>query len=230
MTLGLPPEPSTASTPPIRVLLVDDHPPFRVGMRVLLTQNPAIVVVGEAGTGAETLRQAATLHPDVVVLDCQLPDMEGPAVAAALRQHEPPVRVLALSAYDDLKYIRGLLAAGATGYLLKNEAVETIVAAVQAAAQGKAFFSAAVAAQLAQLAQPPVSVEPPTARELDVLRELAQGRTNAEIARQLGISERTVRFHMENLFGRLGVENRVEAVMKAMQQGWLGTPSSHEKL
>jgi DNA-binding NarL/FixJ family response regulator len=160
----------------------------------------------------------------VVVLDCQLPDMDGPAVAVALREREIPARVLALSAYDDLKYIRGLLAAGATGYLLKNEAVEVVVAAVQAAAMGRAFFSATVAAQLAQLARPEPLVEPPTAREREVLAELALGRTNAEIARQLGISERTVRFHMENLFGRLGVENRVEAVMKAMQLGWLDAP------
>jgi DNA-binding NarL/FixJ family response regulator len=208
----------------IRVLLVDDHPPFRIGMRVLLEQNPAISVVGEASTGAETLRLAAQLQPDVVVLDCQLPDMDGPAVAAALRAQDAPLHVLALSAYDDLKYIRGLLAAGATGYLLKNEAVEVVVAAVQAAAQGRAFFSATVAAQLAQLARPEPLVEAPTAREREVLAELAQGRTNAEIARQLGISERTVRFHIENLFGRLGVENRVEAVMKAMQLGWLEAP------
>jgi DNA-binding NarL/FixJ family response regulator len=208
----------------IRVLLVDDHPPFRIGMRVLLEQHATIRVVGEASTGAETLRLAAQLQPDVVVLDCQLPDMDGPAVAAALRDRETPTRILALSAYDDLKYIRGLLAAGAMGYLLKNEAVEVVVAAVQAAAQGRAFFSATVAAQLAQLARPEPPVEPPTAREREVLAELALGRTNAEIARQLGISERTVRFHMENLFGRLGVENRVEAVMKAMQLGWLEVP------
>lgn len=209
---------------PVRVLLVDDHPPFRIGMRVLLEQHAMITVVGEAGTGAETLQLAAQLQPDVVVLDCQLPDMEGPAVASALRDRDLVVRVLALSAYDDLKYIRGLLAAGAIGYLLKNEAVDVVVAAVQAAAQGRAFFSATVAAQLAQVARPEPVVDPPTAREREVLAELALGRTNNEIARQLGISERTVRFHIENLFGRLGVENRVEAVMKAMQLGWLDAP------
>lgn len=208
----------------IRVLLVDDHPPFRVGMRVLLEQNPAIQVVGEAGTGAEALVAAGQLQPHVLVLDCQLPDMDGPALAAALRAQELPVRILALSAYDDLHYIRGLLAAGATGYLLKNEAIETIVAAVQAAAQGKAFFSAAVAVQLAQLARLDATVQPPTPREQQVLEQLALGKTNAEIARQLRIGERTVRFHVENLFGRLGVENRVEAVVRAMQAGWLDAP------
>jgi DNA-binding NarL/FixJ family response regulator len=218
------PENQSAAQPKIGVLLVDDHPPFRIGMRVLLEQNPAIAVVGEASSGAETLRLAAQLRPDVVVLDCQLPDLDGPAVASALRGQEAPVRILALSAYDDLKYIRGLLAAGAMGYLLKNEAADVIVAAVQAAAQGRAFFSATVAARLAQLARAEPQIEAPTAREQEVLAELALGRTNAEIARQLGISERTVRFHIENLFGRLGVENRVEAVVKAMQLGWLQAP------
>src|SRR5215213_4250977 len=104
-------ESESTSQAQIRVLLVDDHPPFRIGMRVLLEQNPAIVVVGEASTGAEALRLAAQAQPDVVILDCQLPDLDGPAVAAALRRQDAPVRVLALSAYDDLKYIRGLLAA-----------------------------------------------------------------------------------------------------------------------
>lgn len=216
---------------PIRVLLVDDHPPFRVGMRVLLEQDPDITVVGEAGTGQETLRQAAALLPDVIVLDCQLPDMDGPAVAAALRDapvqqaNVGPFHILALSAYDDIRYVRGLLAAGATGYLTKNEAIETIIAAVHAAAAGQAYFSAGVAAQLAQLARHEAETEPPTAREQEVLAQLATGRTNAEIARELGISERTVRFHIENLFGRLGVENRVEAVVKAMQLGWLDPPA-----
>lgn len=205
----------------IRVLLVDDHPPFRVGMRVLLEQSPKIQVVGEAGTGADALAAAQQLQPHVLVLDCQLPDMEGPAVAAALHRQELPVRILALSAYDDLHYIRGLLAAGATGYLLKNEAVETIVAAVEAAAQGKAFFSAAVAVQLAQLARQEAIADPPTPREQQVLQQVALGKTNAQIARELQIGERTVRFHVENLFVRLDVDNRVEAVVKAMQVGWL---------
>jgi DNA-binding NarL/FixJ family response regulator len=212
-------------TNPIRVLLVDDHPPFRIGMRVLLEQSPAIQVVGEADNGKAALDQIDALQPDVVVLDCQLPDLDGPTVAAEIRRRELPVRLLALSAYDDLKYIRGLLAAGAVGYLLKNEAPETIVAAVQAAANGHAYFSASVAAKLAALAQPnnPM-VERPTPREREVLHELARGLTNGEIAHKLTISERTVRFHIENLFGRLQVENRVEVVMKAIQLGWVEPP------
>lgn len=209
---------------PIRVLLVDDHPPFRIGMHVLLEQNPLIQVVGEADSGKAAIEQVAALQPDVVVLDCQLPDMDGPTVAAEIQQGVGTARLLALSAYDDLKYIRGVLAAGAIGYLLKNEAAETIVTAVQAAAQGHAYFSASITAKLAMLAQPAAHAEQPTPREREVLQALARGLTNQEIARQLKIRERTVRFHVENLFSRLHVENRVEAVMKAIQLGWITAP------
>ncbi|MCE7990059.1 MAG: DNA-binding response regulator [Caldilinea sp. CFX5] len=206
----------------IRVMLVDDHPPFRIGMRVLLEQTSDIQVVAEADTGRAALEQLAASQPTVVVLDCQLPDSDGPIVAQAIQARLPMVRLLALSAYDDLKYIRGLLAAGALGYLLKNEAPETIVAAVQAVAAGRSYFSATVAAQFAQLARrADLPVAAPTAREQEVLQQLAKGLTNAQIAHTLGIAERTVRFHVENLFSRLQVDNRVEAVMKAMRLGWL---------
>lgn len=206
----------------IRVMLVDDHPPFRIGMRVLLEQSQEIQVVAEADTGRAALELLAASQPTVVVLDCQLPDSDGPTVAQAIGVRLPAVRLLALSAYDDLKYIRGLLAAGALGYLLKNEAPETIVAAVQAVAVGRSYFSATVAAKFAQLARrDDLPVAAPTVREREVLQQLAKGLTNAQIAHTLGIAERTVRFHIENLFSRLQVDNRVEAVMKAMQLGWL---------
>ena len=215
----------------ISVLLTDDHPPLRAGMRVLLDLHDDIRVVGEAGSGAETLALHDALHPDVMVLDCQLPDQDGPSVAETLCSRGSPARVLALSAHSDEHYVRGMLAAGATGYLLKSEAAETIVAAVRATAEGRAFFSASIAAQLASLARAdrddeptlPDDVQQPTAREMEVLQQLATGRTNLQIARELGIAERTVRFHVENLFGRLNVDNRVEAVVKAMKLGWLTT-------
>ncbi|MCX6048384.1 MAG: response regulator transcription factor [Chloroflexi bacterium] len=206
----------------IRVLLVDDHAAFRMGMRVLLQQSPVIEIVGEAETGKMALAQLPVLQPDVVVLDCHLPDLDGPTVAAALKKHDLTVHILALSAYDDAQYVRGMLYAGATGYLLKNEATETIVAAVQAAAQGKAYFSAAVALQLAKLAgNNEVVMTSPTAREQEVLQQLAKGLTNAEIARALNIKERTVAFHVENLLSKLGVSNRTEAVVASIRQGWL---------
>ncbi len=212
----------------ITVLLIDDHPPIRVGMRVLLDHHDDIEVVGEATDGASALALHDALHPDVMVLDCQLPDQDGPSVAETLRARGSDSRVLALSAYSDERYVRGMLAAGAIGYMLKSEAAETIVAAVRATAEGRAFFSASIAAQLASLARSddggstlPDDVQQPTAREMEVLQQLATGRTNLQIARELGIAERTVRFHVENLFGRLNVDNRVEAVVKAMKLGWL---------
>lgn len=240
----------------IRVILVDDHPPFRMGMRVLLEQHADICVIGEADSGTAALTHVeqfsdravpadataegapgdeAAHQPaqNVLVLDCQLPDRDGPSIASEIQQRALPIHILALSAYSDADYVRGMLAAGAIGYLLKNEAPETIVTAVRAAASGKAYFSASVSMQLASLARnedaPEASlIQRPTEREMDVLRLLVTGQTNAQIARKLSISERTVRFHMENLFTRLNVDNRTEAVVTAIAQGWLdvkGTPS-----
>ncbi|MFN8494976.1 MAG: response regulator transcription factor [Caldilineaceae bacterium] len=206
----------------IRVLLVDDHAAFRIGMRVLLQQSAAIEIVGEAESGKAALVQLPVLQPDVVVLDCHLPDIDGPTVAAALKKVDLSVHILALSAYDDPQYVRGMLCAGATGYLLKNEATETIVAAVEAAAQGKAYFSAAVTVQLAKLAGYNEAVmTPPTEREQEVLQQLAKGLTNAEIARALHIKERTVAFHVENLLSKLNASNRTEAVVESIRRGWL---------
>lgn len=220
--------------PLIRVLLVDDHPPFRVGMRVLLEQHAHIRVVGEADSGAGAVAAldaaqrdaqhddaAAQSAPLVAVVDCQLPDMDGPALAAELRRRTPDVRLLALSAYDDPRYIRGMVAGGASGYLLKNEAPAAIVAAVEAAAEGRAYFSAAVAGRLAALARGDAAPEAPTARESEVLALLARGLTNAEIARALNIAERTAAYHVENLLAKLAVENRTEAVVEAIRRGWV---------
>lgn len=206
----------------IRVLLVDDHPPFREGLRVLLDRHERIQVVGEADDGESALQQLKSLQPDVVVLDCQLPDADGPAIAAALRKDQPTVKILALSAYDDLKYIRGLLGAGATGYLLKSETLPTIMAAIEAVAQGKSYFSVAVQTQLAKLVVGlDQGLSTPTPREQEIVVLLAEGLTNAQIGRQLKIAERTVAYHVENLLSKLGVENRTQVVVKAIQQGWL---------
>lgn len=207
-----------------RILLVDDHLPFRVGMRVLLEQVPEFEVVGEAESGRDALAQVEALRPDVVLLDCQLPDRDGPSVVAALPPGETPVRVLALSAFSDAAYVRSMLSAGATGYLLKSEAVDTIIAAVRATAGGQPYFSASIAAQLASMArnEPDEQSPPrPTPREQEVLQLLAEGLTNAQIARRLRIAERTVRFHVENLFTRLDVNSRTEAVVKAIRCGWI---------
>lgn len=208
----------------LQILLVDDHLPFRVGMKALLEQVIDFQVVGEAETGADAIAKTEALQPDVLILDCQLPDIEGPAVAQKLTDHKSPTHILALSAFNDAAYVQGMLAAGATGYLLKSEAIETIIAAVRATHKGQPYFSASIATQLASMARRDVHDRPtqkPTPREMEVLHLLAQGLTNGQIGHQLDIAERTVRFHVENLFDRLDVESRTEAVVKAIRLGWV---------
>ncbi len=202
----------------IRVLLADDHPTVRVGLRVLLERAPDIEVVAEAEDGQEALALVEELAPDVAVVDCELPDVEGPQVAAEVERLRPQVRVLALSAHDDERYVRGMLEAGAVGYLLKEEAPGAIVAAVRAAARDGRYFSPGVAGKVEAW----VHGEPPgglTERELEVLRLLAEGLTNHEIAQTLDIVERTVSFHVSNILEKLDVLSRVEAAMWAKDQG-----------
>ena len=204
----------------IRVLLADDHPALRVGLRVLLEQATDIVVVAEAGDGREALEKVEALRPHVAVLDCQLPEMEGAAVAAEIRWRGLPTRVLALSAYDDEKNVRGMVQAGAVGYVLKDEAPEAIVKAVQAVAKGEHWFSGRATARMAAWAR---GEHPRTAdltkRELDILRLLASGKTNKEIAHTLVVAERTVEFHVSNVLSKLGVGSRMQAAIWAKEHG-----------
>ena len=208
----------------IRVLLADDHPALRVGLRVLLDRDPEIVVVGEADDGAATLALVETQFPDVVVLDCQLPGKEGALVAEELRARNSappvpvPVRVVALSAYDDDGYLAGMAQAGAVGYLLKNEAPGRIVAAVQAAARGETLWTDA---QLARIARWQVDVaqlrESLTPREREVLALVSDGLSNKEIAQALYITVRTTDFHVSNILRKLDAVSRVEAAVWAKE-------------
>lgn len=204
----------------IRVLLADDHPALRVGLRVLLEQDSEIAVVGEAGDGAEALARIESLRPDVAVLDCQLPEMPGSAVAAAIRAASLPVRVLALSAYGDDGHLGAMLEAGAVGYLIKDEAAEAIVQAVRAAARGESWFSPAVAGRAAAWARGEWGLPADlTEREVDVLRLVACGKSNKEVARALSITERTVEFHVGNVLAKLNLASRVEAAVWAKEHG-----------
>lgn len=206
------------TTGPIRVLLVDDHPALRVGLRVLLDRADDIQVVGEAGDTAEALRAIADLQPSVVVLDCQLPGDGGAAVAQRAREHGWPARVLALSSYADAGYVRAMVDAGAVGYLLKDEAPAAIVAAVRAAALGQTWFSPAIEDKIAawERGELPGGL---TERELDVLRLVADGQSNKQIARQLYITARTANFHVGNILQKLHVVSRVEAAIWAREHG-----------
>ncbi len=205
----------------IRVLLADDHPTLRLGLRVLLDREPDIEVVAEAESGEEALAKILALQPEVAVLDCQLPGLSGPAVARELQRRGLPVRILALSAYRYEHYIWGMLEAGAVGYLLKEEAPEAIVATIRSAVQGGMYFSPGVADLVKALLEGrgPVQL---TKREREVLRLMAEGLSNKEIAVRLGVSERTAAFHVSNVLQKLGAASRTEAVVRAKERGMIG--------
>jgi DNA-binding NarL/FixJ family response regulator len=205
----------------IKVVLADDHPALRAGIKGML-EKADIEVVGEAGDGDKALRLAERLVPDVLVLDAVMPGLRAPQVIHRLRETCPDVRVLVLTAYDDNELVFGLLEAGAVGYVLKEEALETIEAAVRAAAQGKSWLSPKVAAKVMKKALGQEEAEeaiPLSERELEVLRLVAKGLTNKEIAWVLKVKERTVVFHVSNILKKLGVASRVEAAVWAKERG-----------
>jgi DNA-binding NarL/FixJ family response regulator len=205
----------------IRVILADDHPVVRTGIRTLLQQAEDIVVVAETGNGSEVFKLVEQLAPDVLLLDMEMPGLSGVEVAMRLKEEGAVVRVLALSAYDDEEYIRNLLLHGAAGYLTKEEAIEIIIDAVRGVARGEqGWFSRRAIAQLSALTrQEPAPGKELTNRERDVLRLVAAGKTNLEIGHALGISEKTVEKHMGAMFNKLQVSSRVEAAVLAVQQG-----------
>jgi DNA-binding NarL/FixJ family response regulator len=205
----------------IRVVLADDHPLAREGVRNLLEKAVGIQVIGEAGDGDETLRLVEELAPDVLVLDMEMPNLKGVEVARQLQAAGSSVRVLALSAYDDQEYIKGLLASGAAGYLTKGELPETIVEAVRGVARGEqGWVSRQIAAQMATWTQEGVAGETAlTDREMQVLRLVVEGKTNQEIGLALEISEKTVEKHLDSIFTKLSVSSRVEAAVRAVRDG-----------
>lgn len=206
----------------IRVILADDHPVVRTGIRTLLQQAEDIVVVAETGNGNEVFKLVEQLAPDVLLLDMEMPGLSGVEVAMRLKELSAPVRVLALSAYDDEEYIRNLLLHGAAGYLTKEEAIESIIDAVRGVARGEqGWFSRRAIAQLSALTRHDNSSpnKELSNRERDVLRLVAAGKTNIEIGHALGISEKTVEKHVGAVFNKLQVSSRVEAAVLAVQQG-----------
>jgi DNA-binding NarL/FixJ family response regulator len=206
---------------PIRVVLADDHPVVRNGIRHLLDKVLDIEVLGEASTGGEALDLVQKLKPDILLLDMEMPDLNGREVAAKLQQMGSPVKVLALSAYDDPVYIRELLESGAAGYLVKEEAPEIIVDAVRGVAQGEqGWVSRRIAAQMVSWVRGDEAERSQlTPREVDVLRLVVDGNTNQSIANSLGISEKTVEKYMDAIFTKLNVSSRVEAAVHAVRVG-----------
>lgn len=203
----------------IRVVIADDHTVVRKGIRDLLSDEDDITVVGEARNGHEAVDLALTLQPDVVVMDIAMPELSGVEATRQLRAQAPSVRVLVLTAYDDDPYIYGLLDAGASGYILKTAESREIVRAVRTTAAGQSAIDPAVAPRLiARLRQPTPTGDTVTERERDVLRHAARGLTNKQIGAELQISDRTVQNHLANIYAKLGVASRTEAVTAALQR------------
>lgn len=207
--------------PDIRVLIADDHPVVCQGIRSLLAPAREIKIVGEAHTGRDTLQMIDDLHPDVVLLDMEMPDMSGVEVIKHLAAAGSQPAVLGLSSYDDREFISQLLTFGAAGYLLKDEVPEQIIEAVRGVAAGEiGWVSRRVAAKLTQiLRKDPAAGWELTSREQDVLRLVVSAKTNGEIALELGISEKTVEKHLDTMFKKLGVASRVQAAVLAVREG-----------
>ncbi|MET7876701.1 response regulator transcription factor [Micromonospora profundi] len=205
---------------PIRLLIVDDHPVVRDGLRGMFTGDPDFEVVGEARDGAEALALAANRRPDVVLMDLRMPGMDGVTAIGRLVGSGSPAKVLVLTTYDTDADVLPAIEAGATGYLLKDAPREELVRAVRAAARGEAVLSPSVAGRLMGRLRAPAE-EPLSHRELEVLAMVAKGTSNREAAARLFISEATVKTHLLHVYAKLGVNDRAAAVAVAYDRGLL---------
>jgi DNA-binding NarL/FixJ family response regulator len=211
----------------VRVLLVDDQALFREALATLLEVRAEIAVVGEAGDGEQALRQVAQTRPDVVLMDLRMPVLDGIEATRRLRIEHPDVKVLALTTFDGDEEVFAALRAGAVGYLLKDVSGDRLVDAVLAAARGESALQPSVAAKVvARVAAMPdpgaaAPASPLSERELEVLRHLAQGRSNREIAGTLFLSEGTVKNHVTSVLAKLGVRDRTQAALRAHRMGLL---------
>ncbi|MFG2988104.1 response regulator [Streptomyces sp. NPDC048257] len=219
----------------VRVLLVDDQPLVRSGLRVLMADTCDLEVVGEAGTGGDAVRLAAELHPDVVVMDIRMPGMDGIEATRRITAGTEAVKVLVLTTFDEDDHVYGALRAGASGFAVKDMAVEEILAAIRVIAAGDALIAPGVTRRLiADFVRAPGPAEPReraprpvvgiTEREREVLTLVGRGRSNGEIAEELFISAATAKSHVSRLFTKLGARDRVQLVITAYEMGLVSPP------
>jgi NarL family two-component system response regulator LiaR len=212
----------------IRILLADDHVMVRQGTRELLEREKDMEVVAEAGDGEEAVQLVGREHPDVAIMDIAMPKLNGIEATKQIKALCPTIAVLVLTAYDDDQYVFALLEAGAAGYLLKDVPIDELIKAVRAVHAGESVLHPAVARRVINTFTRPAveraqenAMSQPTERETQVLKLAAKGMTNREIARELTISVRTVQVHLSNIFNKMGVGSRTEAVLHALREGWL---------
>jgi DNA-binding NarL/FixJ family response regulator len=204
----------------IRLMIVDDHPVVRDGLRAMLASQPDFQVAGEAADGAVAVKLAAEWSPDVILMDLRMPALDGVTAIRQIRTRQPSARILVLTTYDTDADILPAIEAGATGYLLKDAPRDELFRAIRATAAGKAVLAPAVAARLMVKMRAPAE-EKLSARELEVLGLVAGGASNSGIAQALHISQATVKSHLLHIFGKLGVADRTAAVTVALQRGVL---------
>lgn len=204
---------------PIKVLIVDDHWVVRQGLEVFLDDEPGLTVIGEAEDGVQAVRLARELGPDVILMDILMPELDGIQATAQIKADLPGIEILALTSVLRDHSVSEAIQAGAIGYLLKDTKGEELVRGIRAAAEGRVQLSPEAATRLARDVQVPDRVERLTARETEILKFVAGGLANKEIARRLSISEKTVKVHLNNVFGKLGVQSRTQAALHAVRTG-----------
>ncbi len=213
---------SSTEPRPTRVLIVDDHGVVREGLRAYLELEPDIQVVGEAKDGLEAVRRAAELQPDVVLMDLVMPNMDGVDATSRIKEQQPATHIIILTSFLDDERVVPAIRAGATSYLLKDVAAADLARAIRGARAGQAQLHPEVARRLMQQVTSPRKPDAGaqlTDREREVLRLLADGRSNKEIARTLVVSERTVKGHVSNILGKLGLQDRTQAALFAVRNG-----------
>jgi len=217
-------KPADMTETPIRILIADDHDIVRKGLCALLDAKPGVVVVGEAADGEEAVAKAKTLQPDVILLDLLMPHKGGITAIQEIRAYDPGAKILVLTSFTDDEMVFSAIKGGALGYLLKDTKPQDLLEAIEAVYRGQASLHPTIALKMIQevrqLSDNSAQGKPITSRELAVLKLIAQGHTNAEIADILFISERTVTTHVSNILAKLHLANRTQAALFALREGW----------